>query len=79
MTREELELAVAMSDEFGNTTDADIARFALLRDRQVKDLVLMVRRALRYAPADFRVRSEDYLRRNELQGTPLRAMDDGNG
>jgi len=63
-----------------NSNDDDVRalRFALERDRQVKDLAMLVQRLVRHDKAGLGEKGAqaiDYLRRNDLIGSPLREND----
>lgn len=73
MTPDELRLWIDMADDIGDATDANVGRFALMRDRQARDLAALVMRMARQIHSTNEVRKQaiEYIRRNNLT-TPLR-------
>lgn len=62
-----------MADEMGDAADANVGRFALMRDRQVRDLAVIVMRMARQIHSTNEVRKQalEYIQRNSLS-SPLR-------
>ena len=62
-----------MADEMGDATDANVGRFALMRDRQARDLAVIVMRMARQIHSTNEVRKQalEYIHRNNLS-SPLR-------
>jgi len=59
MEIEEIQLWIEMSDELGDATDANVGRFALLRDRQAKEKDATI--------ADLRERHEAFVRKVRMK------------
>ena len=76
MTQDDIKLWIAMADDMGDAHDGDMGRFALMRDRQVHDLAALVNRmALQLRPTnELRSAAIDYLKRQNLTGIALRAV-----